>query len=129
MKINLIFFSVVLLLPFNAIVAIQEAKSWDEFESIMTKGGCFCLVLLDYPTKEDSIKIMNEACNSYPKVKCYYGMADPKAPPTSFNVHYHSVGIPALYYYKDGKLITTIDHPSDVDTTRGEIEAGLASLM
>ncbi|XP_039280703.1 uncharacterized protein LOC120350601 isoform X2 [Nilaparvata lugens] len=98
MKINLIFFSVVLLLPFNAIVAIQEAKSW-------------------------------EACNSYPKVKCYYGMADPKAPPTSFNVHYHSVGIPALYYYKDGKLITTIDHPSDVDTTRGEIEAGLASLM
>ncbi|XP_039291667.1 uncharacterized protein LOC111059238 [Nilaparvata lugens] len=129
MKINLIFFPVVLLFHFDAKGAIQEAKSWDEFESIMKKGGYFCLVLLDYPTKEDSIIIVDQACIRYPKVKCYYGMADPKAPPTSFNAHYHSVGIPALYYYKDGKLIKTIDHPSDVDTTRDEIEAGLASLM
>ncbi|XP_039291678.1 uncharacterized protein LOC120353101 [Nilaparvata lugens] len=94
---------------------IQQSKSWADFESMMRRGGSYCLMLVCDYNKDEDVKKLEVYCDYYKTVKCYYGLEgdrDRGQPQTSFDKHFLNKGAPAFFFFKNGKQVTVLQHDS-----------------
>ncbi|XP_039291650.1 uncharacterized protein LOC111055307 [Nilaparvata lugens] len=86
-----------------------------DFESMMKKGGSYCLILVCEYNKDKDLQTLEAYCHNYPTVKCYYGLEGAKdrgQPDTSFNTHFQNKGTPAFFFFKNGNQAIAIVHDS-----------------
>ncbi|XP_039291358.1 uncharacterized protein LOC120353006 [Nilaparvata lugens] len=117
-----------ILLPTIAVGAILESKSWKDFESMMTKGGTYCLLLVWKIHLNENLDFLKVPCDKYPSVKCFYGLEGATTQEsTSFDLHFNNIAIPAFAFFKDGKQVKMFDRKTSIYET--EIEAEMKALQ